>query len=195
MASFDENTHTGFGSSASTRISIYEEGLASIDNNIDNNFVKKDGEEISDINKRLKLNRKDISKLTSKHNALFKKLDSVDEYHSKREFDIDEHLSRTDEKLIDAIAEYDNAKNAIGYSYFYYVNTMYKKDTVKMLAINGVKPTIETIKNGTYPIYTNGFIVYRADEQEGSNVLKWVDAVLSERGTKIIEDNGYVAVN
>ena len=97
--------------------------------------------------------------------------------------------------LIDAIAEYDNAKNAIGYSYFYYVNTMYKKDTVKMLAINGVKPTIETIKNGTYPIYTNGFIVYRADEQEDSNVLKWVDAVLSERGTKIIEDNGYVAVN
>lgn len=97
--------------------------------------------------------------------------------------------------LIDAIAEYDNAENAIGYSYFYYVNTMYKKDTVKMLAINGVKPTIETIKNGTYPIYTNGFIVYRADEQEGSNTLKWVDAVLSERGTKIIEDNGYVAVN
>lgn len=97
--------------------------------------------------------------------------------------------------LIDAIAEYDNAKNAIGYSYFYYVNTMYKKDTVKMLAINGVKPTIETIKNGTYPIYTNGFIVYRADEQEDSNVLKWVDTVLSERGTKIIEDNGYVAVN
>ena len=97
--------------------------------------------------------------------------------------------------LIDAIAEYDNAKNAIGYSYFYYVNTMYKKDTVKMLAINGVKPTIETIKNGTYPIYTNGFIAYRADEQEDSNVLKWVDTVLSERGTKIIEDNGYVAVN
>lgn len=97
--------------------------------------------------------------------------------------------------LIDAIAEYDNSKNAIGYSYFYYVNTMYKKDTVKMLAINGVKPTIETIKNGTYPIFTNGFIVYRADEQEDSNVLKWVDTVLSERGTKIIEDNGYVAVN
>lgn len=97
--------------------------------------------------------------------------------------------------LIDAIAEYDNAENAIGYSYFYYVNTMYKKDTVKMLAINGVKPTVETIKNGTYPIYTNGFVVYRADEPEGSNTLKWVEAVLSERGTKIIEDNGYVAVN
>ncbi|MGM9551823.1 MAG: PstS family phosphate ABC transporter substrate-binding protein [Clostridia bacterium] len=96
-------------------------------------------------------------------------------------------------ELIDAVAEYDNAKNAIGYSYFYYVNTMYKRDTIKMLAVDGVNPTIETIKSGQYPIYTNGFIVTRADADE--NTLKWVDAVLSSRGSKIIEDAGYVPVN
>jgi len=97
--------------------------------------------------------------------------------------------------LINAIAEYDNSKDALGYSYFYYVNTMYKKDTIKMVAVDGVNPTIETIKNGTYPIYTNGFIVTRADEPEDSNVSKWVEAVLSDRGNKIIEDAGYVPVN
>lgn len=96
-------------------------------------------------------------------------------------------------ELIDAVAEYDNAENAIGYSYFYYVNTMYKRDTIKMLAIDGVKPTIETIKNGEYPIYTNGFIVTRSDADE--NTKKWVEAVLSKRGSKIIEDAGYVPVN
>ncbi len=96
-------------------------------------------------------------------------------------------------ELIDAVAEYDNAKNAIGYSYFYYVNTMYKRDTIKMLAINGVKPTIETIKSGEYPIYTNGFIVTRSDADE--NTKKWVEAVLSKRGSKIIENAGYVPVN
>lgn len=109
MASFDENTHTGFGSSASTRISIYDEphytALSS------SNFIEKDGEEISDINKRLKLNRKDISKLTSKHNALYKKLDSVDEYHSKREFDIEEHLAKSDEKIFDTITEVNTIKD------------------------------------------------------------------------------------
>lgn len=94
--------------------------------------------------------------------------------------------------LIDAVAEYDNSKSAIGYTYFYYINTMYKKNTVKMLAINGVKPTIETIKDGSYPIYTNGYIVFRKDEKEDSNVKKWVNAVLSERGSKIIEEAGYV---
>lgn len=97
--------------------------------------------------------------------------------------------------LINAIAEYDNSKDALGYSYFYYVNTMYKKDTVKMLAVDGVNPTIETIKNGSYPIYTNGFIVTRVDEAEDSAVMKWVKAVLSERGSKIIEEAGYVPVN
>lgn len=96
-------------------------------------------------------------------------------------------------ELIDAVAEYDNAQNAIGYSYFYYVNTMYKRDTIKMLAIDGVEPSIETIKDGTYPIFTNGFIVTRSDADE--NTLKWVEAVLSERGSKIIEELGYVPVN
>ena len=52
--------------------------------------------------------------------------------------------------LVDAIAEYDNSDVAIGYSYFYYINTMYKRETIKMLGINGVKPTIETIKNNIH---------------------------------------------
>lgn len=97
--------------------------------------------------------------------------------------------------LIDAIAEYDNSKQSIGYSYFYYVNTMYKKDSIKMLGINGIKPTIETIKNGSYPIYTNGYIVVKKDAAEDSNAKKWVNAVLSERGSKIITEEGYVPVN
>ena len=98
-------------------------------------------------------------------------------------------------ELVDAIADYDNAADAIGYSYFYYVNTMYKRDTIKMLAVDGVAPSIETIKNGEYPIFTNGFIVLRADEPEDSPASKWVDAVLGKRGSQIIEAKGYVPVN
>lgn len=97
--------------------------------------------------------------------------------------------------LVDAIAEYDNAKAAIGYSYFYYINTMYKRDTIKMLGVNGVKPTIETTKNGTYPIYTNGYIVTIKGTDEGSNAKKWVENVLSNRGSKIIQDSGYVPLH
>ena len=71
---------------------------------------------------------------------------------------------------------------------------MYKRDTIKMISVDGVNPTIETIKNGEYPIYTNGFIVTRAND-DNPNTEKWVEAVLSERGSKIIEEAGYVPVN
>lgn len=98
-------------------------------------------------------------------------------------------------ELVDAIADYDNADTAIGYSYFYYVNTMYKRDTIKMLAVDGVEPSVETIKSGEYPIFTNGFIVLRADESADSPASKWVEAVLSKRGSRIIKNAGYVPVN
>ena len=97
--------------------------------------------------------------------------------------------------LIDAIAEYDNSRVSIGYSYFYYVNTMYKKDTIKMVGIDGVKPSLETIKDGTYPIYTNGYIVIKKSEAEDSSARKWVNEVLSNRGSKIIEEAGYVPIH
>lgn len=93
-------------------------------------------------------------------------------------------------EIIDAVAEYDNADTALGYSYFYYVTTMYKRDTIKMLSVDSVEPTFETIQNGEYPLYTNAYIVTRSDADE--NTLKWVDAVLGERGNKIIAEEGYV---
>ena len=97
--------------------------------------------------------------------------------------------------LVDAIASYENSKSAIGYSYFYYINTMYKRDTIKMLGVNGVKPTIDTIKDGSYPIYTNGYIVTLKGISEDSPAKKWVNNVLSARGSKIIEDAGYVPLH
>ncbi len=97
--------------------------------------------------------------------------------------------------LVDAIAEYDNAKASIGYSYFYYINTMYKRDTIKMLKVNGVAPTIENIKADAYPIHTNGYVVTLKGISEDSPAQKWVDAVTSPRGSKVITDAGYVPIN
>ena len=72
---------------------------------------------------------------------------------------------------------------------------MYKRDSVKMIGVNGVKPTIETIKNGTYPIYTNGYVVTLKGIEEASSTKKWVEALISARGSKVIENAGYVPVN
>lgn len=97
--------------------------------------------------------------------------------------------------LVDAVAQYDNSRYALGYSYYYYVNTMYKRDTIKILAVDGISANKENIKSGEYPIMTSGWLVYRKDEAEDSMTRKWVEALTSERGAKIIEDAGYVPAN
>lgn len=97
--------------------------------------------------------------------------------------------------LVDAIAQYDNSRYALGYSYYYYVNTMYKRDTIKMLAIDGVAPNKDTIRAGEYPIMTSGWLVFRKDEPEDSMTRKWVKTLTSKRGASVIEAAGYVPAN
>lgn len=96
--------------------------------------------------------------------------------------------------LIEAIADYDNSEAALGYSYYYYANTMYSKNTVRLLAVDGVEPNNQTIQNGTYPIQTAYYIVIRKSEPEESNTRKLVAAMLSERGQQVAEEAGYVPV-
>ncbi|MBQ4252918.1 MAG: hypothetical protein II704_07720, partial [Erysipelotrichaceae bacterium] len=60
--------------------------------------------------------------------------------------------------------------------------------------IDGVKPTIETIKNETYPLVTGLYCVTRANEDNPS-VRKVLDFLLSPDGQYIIEKTGYAGLN
>ncbi len=95
--------------------------------------------------------------------------------------------------IIDVVADYDNGIDSIGYSYYYYANSMYKNDHLKYLAINGIKPEYDTIQNGTYPILTAYYIVTRKDETN-ENVMKLKEAMLSSRGQKVATEAGYVPI-
>lgn len=95
--------------------------------------------------------------------------------------------------IIDAVAHYDNAKGAIGYSYYYYVSSMHYTDQIKLLGIEGVVPSDETISNGGYPMINQSQIVIRDDTPEDSVVRKIIAWVQSEEGAKLAEENGYVA--
>lgn len=103
-------------------------------------------------------------------------------------------------EIIEAVADYENGKNSIGYSYYYYATTMYDiideevANRIKLLAVNGVEPTNENIKNGSYPIRTNYYIVINKNEPEDGDVRKLVNAMLSERGQQAAEAIGYVGM-
>ena len=118
----------------------------------------------------------------------------------KKIMDPVKNIIETMEGIIKVVADYNNGKNSIGYSYYYYATTMYDKidssiaQGIKLLGVNGVKPSYDTIKDGSYPIQTAYYIVINKNEPENSNTRKLVNAMLSERGQNVAKEAGYVPV-
>lgn len=110
------------------------------------------------------------------------------------------NVIETMEGIIKTVANYANGKGAMGYSYYYYATAMYdltdenSQDRIKLLGVNGVKPSYDTIKDGSYPIQTAYYIVINKNEPEGSKTRELVKAMLSARGQNVAKDAGYVPV-
>ncbi|MBR6767440.1 MAG: substrate-binding domain-containing protein [Clostridia bacterium] len=96
-------------------------------------------------------------------------------------------------ELVDEIASYRNTSDALGYSVFYYINEMYMQDGVRLLKVNGVMPSNETIASGEYPYRQPFYAVIRADEPEDSPARQLLDWLKTEEGKALIETAGYVA--
>lgn len=97
-------------------------------------------------------------------------------------------------ELIDCIAAYRNDANAIGYSVYYYVSNMYMQEGIRLLDVNGVSPTSESIETGEYPFTQDFYAVIRADEPADSPARRLYDFLLSDGGRALITEAGYVPV-
>lgn len=95
--------------------------------------------------------------------------------------------------IIDRVADYRSNTASIGFSFRYYVEGIIQNPEIKLISIDGVAPTIENIKNGTYPSITPLYAVTTKNE-DNENVQKLLDWILSEEGQKIIEETGYTGV-
>lgn len=85
--------------------------------------------------------------------------------------------------------------SAMGYSLFYYFNSakmVVGGDDLKLMSINGVAPTDETIADGTYPFATFYYAVVRDEENE--KVDKFIELMKSDFGKSVIELSGYGVV-
>ena len=91
-------------------------------------------------------------------------------------------------ELVDAIASYRNTANSIGYSVYYYIDNM-----IKLLKVNGVAPTNETIASGEYPYRQPFYAVIRADAPQDSPARRLYDWLATREGRQLVEDAGYVA--
>ena len=96
--------------------------------------------------------------------------------------------------LIDGLASYRNEGNALGYSVFYYASYMYSQPGLRLMAVDGVFPSDETIADGSYPYLNDFFVAIRADAPEDSPSRILRDWILSPSGKQAIIDAGYIPV-
>ena len=97
--------------------------------------------------------------------------------------------------LVDAVAaEYENSTSAIGYTYYYYINNLYRNEDIKVLNIDGVSPENENLVSEKYPFTAAYYAVIRSDEPEGSVYRKLRDYMLTDEGQEIVRLAGYCPI-
>lgn len=90
------------------------------------------------------------------------------------------------------IQSISQTKGAIGYVGFAYVN-----ESVKSLEVSYdggqtfIKPTVENVKNESYPI-VRPLYFYHTDLQEEGQAF--INFILSEEGQKIVSESGYISI-
>lgn len=96
--------------------------------------------------------------------------------------------------IIEEVADYKNKPTSIGFSFRYYLEGIVCHPDIKMIAVDGIAPTVENVKNKSYPIIAPVYAVTYKDNPN-PNVKALIDWMLSEEGQYIIEETGYVGVN
>lgn len=93
--------------------------------------------------------------------------------------------------IMNKVADYDNSKNSLGYSFRFYATEMVKMP-VNFLDINGVEPSLENIKNGNYSLTKEFYII--TTSKKSPNVEKFIEWILSPQGQELVEKTGYSSI-
>lgn len=91
--------------------------------------------------------------------------------------------------IVAQIGNYDNGCNAIGYSYLYYLDALYREGSLRVLEVDGVAPTPENLISGAYPYAVRYYAVYREGDEATAAFVDWMT---SKPGRQALAQAGYV---
>ena len=103
--------------------------------------------------------------------------------------------------IIRSVADYRNFSNAIGFSFRFYATELVTSQAIRLLALDGVYPTQETIRDGTYPLSSYFYAVTAAPigqlpPQETDETLHaFLTWICSPQGQSLVEQTGYVGLS
>lgn len=102
--------------------------------------------------------------------------------------------------IITQVADYRNYQNAIGFSFRFYSTQMVQNGDIRLLALDGVFPAKETIRDGSYPISDSFYAVtaapigQSAPQENDPALADFLAWILSPEGQALVEDTGYVSL-
>lgn len=92
--------------------------------------------------------------------------------------------------IVSKVADYRNASSAIGYSFRWYATVMNARAGLKLLAIDGVAPTVDNIRNGSYPFTVDVYAVTAGtNNPHAGKLIEWLTGA---QGQTLVEQVGYV---
>lgn len=92
--------------------------------------------------------------------------------------------------IVERTADYRNYPGAIGYSFRVFVAEILSRGDVRLLAVDGGEPTVETIRSGAYP-FAAEFYAVTLGPPEGA-AKEFIDWIRGPQGRALIEKTGYV---
>ena len=95
--------------------------------------------------------------------------------------------------LVDAVADYTGGPTGIGYNVFFYVTEMCENPAIKLLSIDGIAPTYDTIADGSYPFVSEFYTVIRTEEAEDSPARILYNWLQTEPAQTLIRSENYVS--
>ena len=103
-------------------------------------------------------------------------------------------IANSMEGLLGAVREYDNSAAALGYTVYYYANDMEMAQGLKVLAIDGIAPSAQAIREGDYPFLNPYFVAIRKDLPQDDPTHILYEWILGPEGQKLASLEGYVPI-
>lgn len=82
--------------------------------------------------------------------------------------------------------------DGIGYSVFYYATNILLNDEIKLIRVDGVEPSSDTIQSGEYPLVSEVYAVLPASAARDDGARLLHDWLETDHGRNTIEASGYV---
>ena len=93
--------------------------------------------------------------------------------------------------IIRDVADYRNHLGAIGYTFRYYALELVRDKRIRLLEVDGVAPTPDTIRSGAYPLVGDAYLVTRGSPT--GEVARLAAYLVSPDGRALVEEIGYIA--